>query len=188
MKRPAHNSPCTLMRTWLRQMGLILRPVSAEYLSTGHLSHKVTKGSLRSPCSPGHLTLTFPETNSSLGKNIKKSSTNDDRLNTLRYSIFFFFVLSNKVYLNPLRTLQSTNIVKYKHCNVCRPSDHTEIFLTNFPCSKVRAGRTGGAGDSAGVVVLLGPREAALLEKSQLFERQRVLGFFSGFSRIPLQP
>ena len=36
----------------------------------------------------GHLTLTFPETNPSPGKNIKKSSTNDDRLNTLRYSIF----------------------------------------------------------------------------------------------------
>ena len=68
--RAPHNSPCTLMRTWLRQMGLILRPVSAEYLSTGHL------------------TLTFPETNPSPGKNIKKSSTNDDRLNTLRYSIF----------------------------------------------------------------------------------------------------
>ena len=58
------------MRTWLRQMGLILRPVSAEYLSTGHL------------------TLTFPETNPSPGKNIKKSLTNDDRLNTLRYLIF----------------------------------------------------------------------------------------------------
>ena len=38
--------------------------------------------------STGHLTLTFPETNPSPGKNIKKSSTNDDRLNTLRYSIF----------------------------------------------------------------------------------------------------
>lgn len=41
VKRPAHNSPCTLMRTWLRQMGLILRPVSAEYLSPGHLSRQV---------------------------------------------------------------------------------------------------------------------------------------------------
>ena len=39
--RAPHNSPCTLMRTWLRQMGLILRPVSAEYLSTGHLSRQV---------------------------------------------------------------------------------------------------------------------------------------------------
>jgi len=39
---------------------------------------------------------------------------------------FFFFVLSNKVYLNPLQTLQSTNIVKYKHCNVCRANTVTQ--------------------------------------------------------------
>ena len=30
--RAPHNSPCTLMRTWLRQMGLTLRLVAAEYL------------------------------------------------------------------------------------------------------------------------------------------------------------
>ena len=35
--RPAHNSPCTLMRTWLRQMGLTLRLVAAGYLSVNHL-------------------------------------------------------------------------------------------------------------------------------------------------------
>ncbi len=28
--RAPHNSPCTLMRTWLRQMGLTLRLVAAE--------------------------------------------------------------------------------------------------------------------------------------------------------------
>ena len=36
-ERPAHNSPCTLMRTWLRQMGLTLRLVAAGYLSVNHL-------------------------------------------------------------------------------------------------------------------------------------------------------
>ena len=30
--RAPHNSPCTLMRTWLRQMGLALRLVAAEHL------------------------------------------------------------------------------------------------------------------------------------------------------------
>ena len=30
--RAPHNSPCTPMRTWLRQMGLTLRLVAAEYL------------------------------------------------------------------------------------------------------------------------------------------------------------
>lgn len=30
--RAPHNSPCTLMRTWLRQMGLTPRLVAAEYL------------------------------------------------------------------------------------------------------------------------------------------------------------
>ena len=30
--RAPHNSPCTLMRTWLRQMGLTLRLVATEYL------------------------------------------------------------------------------------------------------------------------------------------------------------
>ena len=35
--RAPHNSPCTLMRTWLRQMGLTLRLVAAGYLSVNHL-------------------------------------------------------------------------------------------------------------------------------------------------------
>ena len=35
--RAPHNSPCTLMRTWLRQMGLTLRLVAAGYLSVRHL-------------------------------------------------------------------------------------------------------------------------------------------------------
>ena len=35
--RAPHNSPCTLMRTWLRQMGLTLRRVAAGYLSVNHL-------------------------------------------------------------------------------------------------------------------------------------------------------
>lgn len=39
---------------------------------------------------------------------------------------FFLFVLSNKVYLNPLQTLQSTNIVKYEHCNFCRANTVTQ--------------------------------------------------------------
>lgn len=68
---------------------------------------------------------------------------------------FFFFVLSNKVYLNPLQTLQCLQ----------GQYNHTETFLTNFPCSKVRAGRTGGAGDSAGVVVLLRPRGGCVAGK-----------------------
>ena len=68
---------------------------------------------------------------------------------------FFLFVLSNKVYLNPLQTLQCLQ----------GQYSHTETFLTNFPCSKVRAGRTGGAGDSAGVVVLLRPRGGCVAGK-----------------------
>ena len=36
--RAPHNSPCTLMRTWLRQMGLTLRLVAAGYLSVSHLT------------------------------------------------------------------------------------------------------------------------------------------------------
>lgn len=35
--RAPNNSPCTLMRTWLRQMGLTLRLVAAGYLSVNHL-------------------------------------------------------------------------------------------------------------------------------------------------------
>ena len=39
--RAPHNSPCTLMRTWLRQMGLTLRLVAAEYLPVRSLRRQV---------------------------------------------------------------------------------------------------------------------------------------------------
>ena len=39
--RAPHNSPCTLMRTWLRQMGLTLRLVAAEYLPARCLRRQV---------------------------------------------------------------------------------------------------------------------------------------------------
>ena len=39
--RAPHNSPCTLMRTWLRQMGLTLRLVAAEYLHIRSLRRQV---------------------------------------------------------------------------------------------------------------------------------------------------
>ena len=39
--RAPHNSPCTLMRTWLRQMGLTLRLVAAEYLPVRSLRRLV---------------------------------------------------------------------------------------------------------------------------------------------------
>ena len=39
--RAPHNSPCTLMRTWLRQMGLTLRLVAAEYLPGRSLRRQV---------------------------------------------------------------------------------------------------------------------------------------------------
>ena len=39
--RAPHNSPCTLMRTWLRQMGLTLRLVAAEYLPVRRLRRQV---------------------------------------------------------------------------------------------------------------------------------------------------
>ena len=39
--RVPHNSPCTLMRTWLRQMGLTLRLVAAEYLPARCLRRQV---------------------------------------------------------------------------------------------------------------------------------------------------
>ena len=39
--RAPHNSPCTPMRTWLRQMGLTLRLVAAEYLPARCLRRQV---------------------------------------------------------------------------------------------------------------------------------------------------
>lgn len=81
-----------------------------------------------------------------------------------------------------------------KHCKVqtlqCLQGQysHTETFLTNFPCSKVRAGRTGGVGDSAGVVVLLRPRGGCVAGKIPAVWALASSGIFSAVLAESLQP
>ena len=112
----------------------------------------------------GHLTLTFPEPQSQIpapGKNIKKSS------------------IFKAQHFNPLQTLQSNQQGQYSH---------TETFLTNFLCSKVRPGRMGGAGDSAGVVVLLRPRGGCVAGKIPAVWALASSGIFSAVLAESPQP
>lgn len=81
-------------------------------------------------------------------------------------------------HLNPLQTLQCLQ----------GQYSHTETFLTNFPCSKVRPGRTGGAGDSAGVVVLLRPRGGCVAGKIPAVWALASSGIFSAVLAESLQP
>ena len=52
--RAPHNSPCTLMRTWLRQMGLTLRLVAAEYLPVRSLRRQVWPAAYSDAPGPDH--------------------------------------------------------------------------------------------------------------------------------------
>ena len=139
----------------------------------------MTKGSLRSPCSPQDTSRWHSQRQTPAPVKISRKAQQMMTVSTLFViQFFFFFVLSNKVYLNPLQTLQCLQ----------GQYSHTETFLTNFPCSKVRAGRTGGAGDSAGVVVLLRPRGGCVAGKIPAVWASASSGIFSAVLAESLQP
>lgn len=116
----------------------------------------MTKGSLRSPCSP----------------------QDTSRWHSQRQTPAPVKLSRKAQHLNPLQTLQCLQ----------GQYSHTETFLTNFPCSKVRAGRTGGAGDSAGVVVLLRPRGGCVAGKIPAVWALASSGIFSAVLAESPQP
>ena len=116
----------------------------------------MTKGSLRSLCSP----------------------QDTSRWHSQRQTPAPVKISRKAQHLNPLQTLQCLQ----------GQYSHTETFLTNFPCSKVRPGRTGGAGDSAGVVVLLRPRGGCVAGKIPAVWALASSGIFSAVLAESLQP
>ena len=116
----------------------------------------MTKGSLRSLCSP----------------------QDTSRWHSQRQTPAPVKISRKAQHLNPLQTLQCLQ----------GQYTHTETFLTNFPCSKVRPWRTGGAGDSAGVVVLLRPRGGCVAGKIPAVWALASSGIFSAVLAESLQP
>lgn len=121
----------------------------------------MTKCSLRSPCSPQDTSRWHSQRQIPAPVKISRKAQQMMTVSTLFVIQFFSSSFFRIKFIS----------IPCKHCKVqtlqclqCQYS-HTETFLTNFPCSKVRSGRTGGAGDSAGVVVLLRPRGGCVAGK-----------------------